>query len=387
MRRPQIVPQPQGFGSPIAVEMSALAVQSGAVNLVRGFTGADGPPEMLRRAEQAIAEGVDQMPPGHGLPGLLEAIAEHRTRFGQWFYPEREIVVTAGATEAIAACMVATVQPGDQVIVVEPYYDSYRPSIALAGAERVAVSLRVDAEAGRVALDVDAIRDAITPRTRVLMLNSPHNPTGMVLSDAELAAVAELCVEHDLVAVTDEVYEDLLYDGRHVPLGTLPGMAERTLTISSAGKMFNCPSWNVGWVCGPRELLAAVRVARELLSFGGRAAYQPAVAYALQQETGWASDLRDTLRGKRDRLTAGLTELGFDVLPCAAGYFALADIRPLGFTDGVEFCRQLPAMAGVAGVPVQVSTDHPQRWQHLVRFAFCKPDDMLTDALTRLRKL
>jgi N-succinyldiaminopimelate aminotransferase len=273
------------------------------------------------------------------------------------------------------------------VIMVEPYYDSYAASVAMAGANRRVVSL-VEDPSGRFALDVDAIADAIGPRTKAILLNSPHNPTGTVFTRAELEAVAGLCVRHDLIAITDEVYEDLVYDGvSHLPLGSLPGMAERTLTISSAGKMFNCTGWKIGWVCGPAELVAAVRAAKQFLTFVGGAPFQPAVAHALRHEADWVLGLRAALQTKRDRLSAGLAEAGFGVHQSAGTYFVCADVRPLGFTDGAELCFQLPERIGVAGVPVQVFTDHPDRWRHIVRFAFCKRDEVLDEAIERLHKL
>jgi N-succinyldiaminopimelate aminotransferase len=385
VRQPVLVPRMRPFTSTIFAEMTALAQRTGAVNLGQGFPDTDGPPGMLATARKAIAEGVNQYPPGPGLPELRAAIAEHRTRYGTVYDPDTEILVTVGATEAITAALLALVGPGDEVLVVEPYYDSYAAAVALAGATRTVVGLREAAD-GRFALDVPALRAAIGPDTRVLLLNSPHNPTGTVFTEAELAQVAALCVEHDLIAVTDEVYEHLLYDGRtHVPLATLPGMAERTVTVSSAGKTFNCTGWKIGWVCGPPELVAAVRATKQFMSFVGGAPFQPAVAYALRAELPWVADLRDSLEAKRDRLSAGLAEAGFTVHPSAGTYFVCVDVRPLGFTDGAEFCWALPERVGVAAVPVGVFTDHPDRWRHLVRFAFCKRDDVLDEAIRRLR--
>ena len=358
------------------------------MNLGQGFPDTDGPQGMLDAARAAIGEGVNQYPPGPGRPELRAAIAEHRARFGTRFDPDTEVLVTVGATEAVAASLLALVEAGDEVVLIEPYYDSYAACVALAGATRRVVSLVEDRAAGRFALDVAALRAAIGPRTRVLLLNSPHNPTGTVLTRDELAEIARLCVEHDLVAVTDEVYEDLVYDeAEHVPLCTLPGMAERTLTISSAGKMFNCTGWKIGWACGPAELVAAARAAKQFLTFVGGAPFQPAIAYALRNEADWVAGLRRDLCAKRDRLRAGLAEAGFDVWRSQGTYFVCADVRPLGFTDGAEFCWQLPERIGVAAVPVQVFTDDPGRWRHIVRFAFCKRDDVLDEAIKRLHKL
>ncbi|MPZ79796.1 MAG: pyridoxal phosphate-dependent aminotransferase [Actinophytocola sp.] len=388
MRRNALVPRLEPFTSTIFAEMTALAARTGAVNLGQGFPDTDGPPSMLAEAQRAIATGVNQYPPGPGRPELRAAIAAQRAAvYGTSFDPGCEILVTVGATEAIAAAMLALVQPGDEVVLFEPYYDSYAASVALAGATRRVVSL-VEEPSGRFGVDLEALRAAITPRTRVLLMNSPHNPTGTVFTAAELAGIAELCVEHDLIAVTDEVYECLTYDGvAHIPLCTLPGMASRTVTISSAGKMFNCTGWKIGWACGPAELVSAVRAAKQFLTFVGGAPFQPAVAHALAHESAWVSALRDDLAAKRDRLAAGLTEAGFEVRPSAGTYFVCADVRPLGFADGSELCWQLPERIGVAAVPVQVFTDNPARWRHIVRFAFCKRDEVLDEAIERLARL
>ncbi|GGP56699.1 aminotransferase [Saccharothrix coeruleofusca] len=365
-----------------------MATRTGAVNLGQGFPDTDGPAGMLQAAKDAIDAGANQYPPGPGVPELRQAVAEHRTRYGTHYDPDTEVLITVGATEAIAATLLALVEPGDEVLLVEPYYDSYAACVAMAGATRRAVGLVEDPETGRLGLDVAALRAAIGPRTRALLLNSPHNPTGTVLTRAELAEVARLCVEHDLVAITDEVYEHLVFDAHeHVPLATLPGMAERTVTISSAGKTFNCTGWKIGWVCGPAELVAAVRAAKQFLTFVGGAPFQPAVAHALRHELEWVEGLRTSLQDKRSRLAEGLTEAGFAVRPCEGTYFITADVRPLGFTDGARLCRELPERIGVAAVPVQVFTDHPDRWRHLVRFAFCKRDEVLDEALRRLARL
>ncbi|HEY3752056.1 MAG TPA: pyridoxal phosphate-dependent aminotransferase [Pseudonocardiaceae bacterium] len=387
MRQPVLVPRMRPFTSTIFAEMTALAQRTGAVNLGQGFPDTDGPPGMLATARKAIAEGVNQYPPGPGMPELRAAIAEHRTRYGTEYDPDTQILVTVGATEAISAALLALVGPGDEVVVIEPYYDSYAAAVALAGATRRVVGLR-EAGDGRFALDVDALRAAITPATRVVLLNSPHNPTGTVFTRAELTEIAALCVRHDLIAVTDEVYEHLLYDGRaHIPLATLPGMADRTVTVSSAGKTFNCTGWKIGWVCGSPELVGAVRATKQFLTFVGGAPFQPAVAYALRNELPWVTELRDSLQTKRDRLSAGLADAGFAVHPSAGTYFVCVDVRPLGFTDGAQLCWALPERIGVAAVPVQGFTDHPEQWQHLVRFAFCKRDDVLDEAIRRLSTL
>ena len=379
------MPRLTPYTSTIFAEMTALATRTGAVNLGQGFPDTDGPPAMLEVARRAIAEGVNQYPPGPGIPELRQAIATQRARYGTEFDPDTEVLVTVGATEAIASALLGLVEAGDEVILFEPYYDSYAASVALAGATRRVVSL-VDGE--RFSVDLDAVRAAITPKTRAILVNTPHNPTGTVLTHDELAGIAALCVEHDLIAITDEVYEVMTYDGMpHLPLCTFPGMADRTVTISSAGKMFNCTGWKIGWVCAPAPLLAAVRAAKQFLTFVGGAPFQPAVAYALANESAWVSQLSDDLARKRTKLSSGLAEAGFAVRPSYGTYFVCADVRPLGFDDGADLCWQLPERIGVAAVPVQVFTDNPERWRHLVRFAFCKKDEVLDEAVERLHKL
>ncbi|GAA3638314.1 pyridoxal phosphate-dependent aminotransferase [Lentzea roselyniae] len=387
MRVPALVPRLQPFTSTIFAEMTALAVQHDAVNLGQGFPDTDGPESMLEAARSAISSGVNQYPPGPGMPVLRRAIAAHRSRYGMSYDPDTEILVTVGATEAIAASLLALVEAGDEVILIEPYYDSYAASVAMAGATRVTVGLREDAS-GRLALDVDALRAAVTPQTRAILVNSPHNPTGTVFRLEELQAIASLCVEHDLLAITDEVYEHLVFDGlMHIPLASLPGMAARTLSISGAGKTFNCTGWKIGWVCGPAELVSAVRAAKQFMTFVGGAPFQPAVAHALTAELDWVTSLRDSLASKRARLAEGLRAAGFEVRSSEGTYFICADVRPLGYTDGWALCRDLPARIGVAAVPVQVFTDHPADWQHLIRFAFCKQDAVIDEAVERLHKL
>ncbi|WP_114451515.1 pyridoxal phosphate-dependent aminotransferase [Halopolyspora algeriensis] len=388
MRTPALTSRLRPFTSTIFAEITELAKQTEAVNLGQGFPDTDGPASMLRAARQAIADGVNQYSPGTGEPALREAIAEQRrNHYGVEHDPDGEVLVTVGATEAITASMLALVEPGDEVVVIEPYYDSYPVAVSLAGGVRRTVGLRQSPD-HRFELDTEALRAAVGPRTRVLVLNSPHNPTGTVLTDAELAVVAEVCREHDVIAVTDEVYEHLVFDGRgHTPLATLPGMSERTLSISSAGKSFSVTGWKIGWVCGPAELVAAVRSAKQFMSFVGGAPFQPAVAHALRTELDWVRGLREDLQRKRNRLANGLSEVGFEVLAGEGTYFVCADVRPLGFDDGAEFCRSLPERAGVAAIPLQVFCDNPDAVRHLVRFAFCKRDKVLDEALTRLHKL
>ena len=379
----------QPYAVTIFAEMSALAARIGAVNLGQGFPDEDGPSQMLKVAQDAIAGGVNQYPPGLGIPELRNAIAaQRRRRYGIEYDPDTEVLVTVGATEAIAAALLGLVEPGSEVLVIEPFYDSYSPVIAMAGCHRVTVPL---APAGRgFALDVEALRAAVTPRTRALLLNSPHNPTGMVLSDAELSAVAALATEHDLLVITDEVYETLVFGVEHHPLAGYPGMRERTVTISSAAKMFNATGWKIGWACAAPDLIAGVRAAKQYLTYVGGAPFQPAVAYALDHEDEWVAGLRADLQAKRDRLGEALADLGFEVHDSAGTYFLCADPRPLGYSTA--FCAELPHKAGVAAIPMSAFTsgdpDNPaDGWNHLVRFAFCKRDDTMDEAIRRLQVL
>lgn len=387
MRVPALVPRLRPFTSTIFAEMTALAVRTQAINLGQGFPDIDGPAGMLDAANKALYGGANQYPPAPGRPELRAAVARHRARYGLHYDPDTEVLVTAGATEAITAALLALVEQGDEVIVIEPFYDSYPAAVAMAGAARRVVPLR-EGEDGRFALDLDALRAAIGPRTRAILVNSPHNPTGTVFTSDELAALAALCVEHDLLAITDEVYEHLVFDDAgHLPLATFPGMRERTVSISSAGKTFNCTGWKIGWVCSTPELVAAVKAAKQFITFVSGGPLQPAVAHALDHELDWVAGLRTSLEAKRDRLSAGLTEAGFAVRASAGTYFVCADIRPLGFPDAAELARQLPERVGVAAVPVTVFTDHPDEWKHLLRFAFCKRDAVLDEAITRLHNL
>lgn len=388
MRNSPLTSRLRPFTSTIFAEITELARQHDAVNLGQGFPDSDGPESMLRAAQQAIAEGVNQYPPGPGMPELRHAISEHRRdRYGMEHDPDGEILVTVGATEALSATMLALIEPGDEVVLIEPYYDAYPVAVAMAGGVRRTVPLTQGPD-HRFVLDVAALRAAVGPDTKALVLNSPHNPTGTVFTDDELTAIAEVCRDNDVIAVTDEVYEHLLYDGRtHTPLASKPGMAERTLSISSVGKSFSATGWKIGWVCGPAELVGAVRSAKQFLTFVGGAPFQPAVAHALRHEQDWVAKLRENLQSKRDRLSEGLAEAGMDVLASEGTYFVCADVRPLGFSDGAELCRALPEKAGVAAIPVQVFCDNPEPVRHLVRFAFCKQDEVLDEGIRRLHTL
>ncbi|MEM8904188.1 MAG: pyridoxal phosphate-dependent aminotransferase [Actinomycetota bacterium] len=377
-------PRLQGFGTTIFTEMSALAARTGAINLGQGFPDTDGPAEVAEAAAHALRDGANQYPPLPGLPELREAVAAHQARFyGIDLDPDRQVQITVGATEAIAAALLALCGPGDEVIALDPTYDSYAASIAMCGATKRVVKLR----APGLALDPAELRAAVTDRTRVLLVNSPHNPSGKVLDADERQAIADVAVEHDLIVITDEVYEHLVFEGEHVPLATLPGMAGRTLSISSGGKTFSFTGWKVGWATGPAELVTAVRTAKQFLTFSGGGPFQRAIAVGLGLGDDYFDGLRADFRTKRDLLCSGLETAGFDVIVPQGAYFATVDVRPLGTDDGVEFCRELPDRCGVVGIPSAVFHDDPSDAKHLVRFAFCKRREVLDDAVERLVRL
>lgn len=365
--------------------MSALAREHGAINLGQGFPDTDGPQEILDAARQAIADGRNQYPPFPGDPALLEAIAAHQARFyGLGIDPRDQILVTVGATEAIAVAMLAMVQPGDEVVTFEPYYDSYAATIALAGGVRRTSALRFP----DFALDGESLRAAFSERTRLVLLNTPHNPTGKVFTFEELTLICDLAKEFDAWVVTDEVYEHLVFDGReHIPVASLPGMAERTLTISSAGKTFSTTGWKVGWVSGPAEAISALRAVKQFVSFSASGPFQPAVAVGLCLGDEVYASLASGLESKRDLLVEGLRSAGLRVAVPAGTYFVVADASPLGGADGLAFARSLPARAGVACVPVSVFCDDVDSARSLVRFAFCKEDDVLREGVARLSAL
>ena len=380
-----LVARMQGFGTTIFAEMSALALSTGAINLGQGFPDTDGPREMLDAAIDAISSGRNQYPPGAGVPELLTAIAEHQRRFyGLSVDPGHEVLVTAGATEAIAAVILALCEPGDEVVMFEPYYDSYAATIALAGAERRTSVLRFP----DFAVDEASLRAAFSPRTRLVLLNTPHNPTGKVFSRTELDLICSLAREHDAWMVTDEVYEHLVFDGvQHIPVATLPDMADRTITISSAGKTFSATGWKVGWLHGPSAAVAAARSIKQFLTYVASGPFQPAVAVAL----GLGDDVyhlaASSLQAKRDLLCDGLCAAGFTVARQSGTYFVIADTAPLGVGDALDFCRQMPALCGVVAVPVSVLCDDVDAARTLVRFAFCKRDAVLEQAVARLAAL
>ena len=369
------------FGTTIFAEMSALALSTGSINLGQGFPDTDGPEEVREAAVRALRDGRgNQYPPGPGVPELRTAIAAHQQRrYGLAVDPDTEVLVTAGATEAIAAALLALVEPGDEVVALEPYYDSYAACIGFAGGVRRPVTLRPP----DFALDREALA-AAARGARMLVLNSPHNPTGRVFDRDELQAVARACLDNDLIAVTDEVYEHLVFDGEHIPLATLPGMAERTLTISSAGKSFSFTGWKVGWCSGPAELVAGVRSAKQFMSFAGATPFQHAVAAALADAERYVAPLRDALQEGRDRLCAGLREAGLGVSVPQGTYFVNADVAPLGAGDARAWCRALPERAGVVAIPTSAFYDDAQAGRTLVRFAFCKRPRVIAEAVARL---
>jgi len=374
-----------GLGTTIFAEMSALALRTGAVNLGQGFPDTDGPAEVIEVAVDALRGGRNQYAPGTGVPELRHAIAAHQKRFyGVDVDPDTEVGVTTGATEAIASALLGLVDPGDEVIVLEPYYDSYVAVIQMAGGVRRPVTLR----APDFRLPVDELRAAVSPRTTAILLNSPHNPTGTVLRREELDAIAAVAIEHDLVVISDEVYEHLTFDGiPHLPISTLPGMAGRTLTISSGGKSFSFTGWKIGWATGPASLVQAMIGAKQFLTYTSGSPLQPAIAHALGADDAYFDTFRNRLQSQRDLLCDGLAEIGFEVFVPEGTYFATTDIRPLGFADGVEFCRTLPGLAGVVAIPHQVFYDDVEAGRPLVRWAFCKRPEVIEEALERLKVL
>ncbi len=364
--------------------MSALALRTGSINLGQGFPDTDGPASIIAAASDAMRSGRNQYAPGIGVPELRLAIAAHQQRFyGLTLDPDTEVGVTTGATEAIASAILGLVDPGDEVIVLEPYYDSYVAVIQMAGGVRKPVTLR----APDFRLPIDELRAAVSPRTTAILLNTPHNPTGTVLTREELEAVAAVAQEHDLVVISDEVYEHLTFGVPHTPIAALPGMRERTLTISSGGKSFSLTGWKIGWATGPAALVSAMIGVKQFLTYTSGSALQPAIAEALEFDDAYFSSFVAQMQMQRDLLCSGLADLGFEVFVPEGTYFATTDIRPLGFTDGLEFCRALPEVAGVVAIPHQVFYDDIAAGAPLVRWAFCKKPEVIAEALDRLQSL
>lgn len=385
MGQPFLTDRLQGFGNTIFGEMSALAVATGSVNLGQGFPDTDGPTEVLEAAVAAIREGRgNQYPPAIGVPELRHAVVAHQRRFyGMEFDADTEVLVTCGATEAIASVLLSLLSVGDEVVAFEPFYDSYAACISMAGAQRVGVTLY----APDYAIDLDALRRAITPRTRMLLLNTPHNPTGKVFTRSELEALAALAIEHDLLVMADECYEHLVFDGLHIPIASLPGMRERTITVGSGGKTFSVTGWKVGWITSTPALVSAVRCSKQFLTYVSSGPFQYAIATGLGLPDSYFTDFADRLQVRRDMLSAGLRTAGFDVMHTQGTFFLTADITPLGGVDGLEFCRSLPHRCGVVAVPTQVFYDNVDAGRRLVRFAFCKKIEVLEEACRRLKGL
>ncbi|HET6392047.1 MAG TPA: pyridoxal phosphate-dependent aminotransferase [Blastococcus sp.] len=392
-RVPHLAARLQGFGTTVFAEMSALAGATGSVNLGQGFPDYPGPPEVLDVARAAIGTPADQYPPGPGRPELRAAVAEHVRRFrGTDLDPDTEVLVTAGATEALSATLLALLETGDEVVLFEPMYDCYAAGIAMAGGVARPVPLLPPEDgAGPWTFDPADVRTAITPRTKLLLLNSPHNPTGKVFTRDELTLLAELAIANDLLVLTDEVYEHLVFGGaEHVSPATLPGMRERTLVVSSAGKTFNVTGWKIGWISGPAPLVAAVRTAKQFLTYVNGGPFQPAIAAGLALPDEYFAAAARDLEYRRDVLVRGLADAGLPVISPEATYFATVDVRPVQPDgDGLAFCRALPERAGVVAVPTGVfyAPEHAHLGRHLVRFAFCKSDEVLADAVQRLRRL
>ena len=381
---PHLVARMQGHRLSIFGEMSALAVETGAINLGQGFPDTDGPAEVITAAIQAIRDGFNQYPPDRGIPELRQAVAAHQARFYDQHVDPDDVVVATGASEALGATVMALVEPGQEVIVFEPYFDLYAAVIELAGGVRRAVTLRTP----DFSFDPAELEAAIKPSTRMIMVNTPHNPTGKVFSQAELGEIARLAIAHDLVVVTDEVYEHMTYDGtRHIPLATLPGMAERTVTISSGGKSFGLTGWKVGWVHAPTELVGAVHTVKQHLSFTSGAPFQRAMVTALNLGDDYFTGLADDLRVRRDLIVNGLSSVGLTVYPAWGTYYVTADVGPLGYDDGMDFCRDLPGRCGVVAVPTRVFYDDQEAGRSIVRFAYCKRLEVLHEAIERLSRL
>lgn len=376
----------RGFTTTIFSEMSQLAARHDAINLGQGFPDTAGPQEVLDAAVEAIRAGHNQYPPGHGIPDLRRAIADHQRAFyGLELDPLREVMVSAGATEAMSAAILALCEVGDEVIALEPSYDCYAGAVAMAGG----IFRQVRLHEPTYALDLAELAGAVTPRTRIIIVNSPHNPTGHVLTEAELQGIAEIATRHDLIVLTDEVYEHMVFDDhRHIPIATLPGMFERTVTISSAGKTFSVTGWKIGWLSAPAAFIEAIHTTKQNMTYANGTPFQHGVVAGLRLPKPRLDAIGAGYQELRDLLAEGLTDAGFDVHPVGGTFFMMADISPLGFDgDGYEFCRRLPERAGVAAIPAQVFYDDPSSAANLVRFCFGKRPEVLTEATRRLARM
>lgn len=387
--KPALTHRLQGFGASIFGEMTALAVATGAINLGQGFPNYDGPPEVLSAAQKQIAQGNNQYPPGIGVPDLRLAVSEHQSRFwGLTYDPDSEILITVGASEAIAGALLGILNAGDEVIVFEPLFDTYAGLIALADGLAIPVTLRSN-YGERFQFDPDELRKAVTPRTRAILLNSPHNPTGTVFTRDELQTIADVVIAHDLIVISDEVYEHLTFDHvQHIPIATIGDMRDRTITISSGGKTFNTTGWKIGWACGPRHLVHATQMAKQLFTFAGGTPFQAAIATGLRLPDSYFVTLAQDLQTKRDVLLTALTEADLNPVTPQGTYFITTDIRqrfPGG--DGLDFCRQLPHLCGIVAIPASVlyTPENQHEGEHYVRFAFCKQMETLEEAAHRLR--
>lgn len=370
----------------IFAEMSNLALRTGAINLGQGFPDEDGPEEVLEAARKAITDGFNQYPPGRGMPVLLNAIAEHQKRFyGLEYDPASEVLVTAGATEGLAATLLALTDEGDEVLTFEPFYDSYAAIIGLGRATHVTVPLR----SPDFQPDHDELRKSVTDRTRVILINNPHNPMGVVLSRETLELIVELAHRHDAIIVADEVYEHLTFNGPHIPIASLPGARDRTVTISSGGKTFSTTGWKIGWMTAPRDLIDAILAVKQFLTYVNGAPFQPAIAVGLGLPDEFFEGIAATMKAKRDILSAGLVKAGFTISQPQGGYFVVADAAPFGVTDAAEFSRRMPELVGVVGVPISafVRDDHATDYSSLLRFAYCKKFDILERASAQLSGL
>ncbi len=386
MSAPLLTSKLHGFGTTIFAEMSQLALSTGSINLGQGFPDTDGSPIVAEAAIDAIQSGLgNQYPPGPGIPELRSAIAKHQLEYyGIELDPDREVLVTAGATEAIAAALLSLLDTGDEAILLEPFYDSYPACIAMAGARVVPVTLRPP----HFRVDLAELRAAITTRTKLLVVNSPHNPTGTVFDRELLQGIADIAIEHNLIVISDEAYEHLTFDDApHIPISTLPGMFERTITIGSAGKTLSFTGWKVGWATGPAELVAATRTAKQFLTYVSAGPFQYAVAKGLALGRDYFEGFAADLGRRRDLLADGLRNVGFRVYQPRGTYFITTDISELTDEGTMAFCRALPHRCGVVAIPNEVFYADPERGRSMVRFAFCKRDEVLEEAVTRLKAL